>query len=103
MAEGHAGALPRRFCTATAWGPIEHGALHKPVHGSVAYGFDTAEMLAAVFQGTEKGFSYSRSGNPTVEALEAKITAMEGGVGTVAFRHGHGRHWLDPLFPIAPG
>jgi O-acetylhomoserine (thiol)-lyase len=69
-------------------GAIEHGALHKPVHSSVAYGFEDAQMLAAVFQGTEKGFSYSRSGNPTVEALEAKITAMEEGVGTVAFSTG---------------
>ena len=69
-------------------GAIEHGALHKPVHSSVAYGFEDAQTLAAVFQGTEKGFSYSRSGNPTVEALEAKITAMEGGVGTVAFSTG---------------
>lgn len=89
MAEGHGRGFTTEILHSDRLaGPIEHGALHKPVHGSVAYGFDTAEMLAAVFQGTEKGFSYSRSGNPTVEALEAKITAMEGGVGTVAFATG---------------
>ena len=89
MAEGHGrGFTTEILHSDRLGGPIEHGALHKPVHGSVAYGFATAEMLAAVFQGTEKGFSYSRSGNPTVEALEAKITAMEGGVGTVAFATG---------------
>ena len=89
MAEGHGRGFTTEILHSDRLaGSIEHGALHKPVHGSVAYGFDTAEMLAAVFQGTEKGFSYSRSGNPTVEALEAKITAMEGGAGTVAFATG---------------
>ena len=31
--------------------PIEHGALHKPLHLSVAYGYRDARELAAVFQG----------------------------------------------------
>ena len=29
--------------------PIEHGALHKPLHLSVAYGYRDARELAAVF------------------------------------------------------
>src|SRR5437868_13558755 len=61
---------------------IEHGALHKPLHTSVAYGYRDAHDLAAVFQGQQSGYVYGRQGNPTTAALEAKITAMEQGVGT---------------------
>ncbi len=68
--------------------PIEHGALHKPLHLSVAYGYRDARELAAVFQGRATGYAYGRQGNPTSAALEAKVTAMEGGVGTVVFATG---------------
>jgi O-acetylhomoserine (thiol)-lyase len=67
---------------------IEHGALHKPLHLSVAYGYRDANELAAVFQGRASGYAYGRQGNPTSAALEAKVTAMEGGVGTVTFATG---------------
>ena len=33
-------------------GKPEHGSLHKPIHTSIAYGYEKAEDLAAVFQGT---------------------------------------------------
>src|SRR5260221_10371034 len=68
--------------------PIEHGALHKPLHLSVAYGYRDARELAAVFQGRATGYAYGRQGNPTSAALEAKINAMEGGVGTGTFATG---------------
>ena len=67
---------------------IEHGALHKPVHTSVAYGYRDAHELAAVFQGRQSGYAYGRQGNPTTAALEAKVNAMEQGVGTVCFATG---------------
>ncbi len=69
---------------------IEHGALHKPLHLSVAYGYDDARDLAAVFQGKAQGYVYGRQGNPTSGALEVKVTKMEGGVGTVCFATGMG-------------
>ena len=50
---------------------IEHGALHKPLHLSVAYGYRDARELAAVFQGRASGYAYGRQGNPTSTALEA--------------------------------
>lgn len=67
---------------------IEHGSLHKPVHTSVAYGYDDARQLASIFQGKEPGFRYGRQGNPTISALEDKITRMEGGVSTLCFATG---------------
>lgn len=68
--------------------PIEHGSLHKPVHTSVAFGYGDARQLASVFQGKEPGFRYGRQGNPTVSALEDKVTRMEDGVATLCFATG---------------
>ena len=69
-------------------GKPEHGSLHKPIHTSIAYGYDKAEDLAAVFQGTAKGYAYARQANPTVAALERKITSMEQGLASVCFSTG---------------
>ena len=68
--------------------PIEHGSLQKPVHATVAYGYEDAHDLAAAFQGTKPGYTYGRQVNPTVDALADKITAMENGVQTVCFSTG---------------
>ena len=69
---------------------IEHGSLHKPVHHSVAFGYEDAQDLAAVFQGRNAGYSYGRQVNPTVNALERKLTKMERSVASVAFATGMG-------------
>jgi O-acetylhomoserine (thiol)-lyase len=68
---------------------VEHGGIHKPIHTSVQYGFDRVEDLIGVFQGTLKGgYNYARQGTPTTAALEAKITMLEQGLGTVSFATG---------------
>jgi O-acetylhomoserine (thiol)-lyase len=68
---------------------VEHGGVHKPIHTSVQYGFEKVEDLIGVFQGTLKGgYNYARQGTPTTAALEAKLTRMEQGVGTVCFATG---------------
>jgi len=66
----------------------EHGALHKPIHTSVTFGYDDVQDLVDVFQNKTKGYAYSRQGNPTVTALEHKVTQMEKGMATIAFSTG---------------
>src|ERR1700748_2605378 len=66
----------------------EHGALHKPIHTSVTYGYDDVQDLVDIFQNKKKGYAYSRQGNPTVSALENKVTLMENGFSTIAFSTG---------------
>ena len=83
----------RRFTTqivhADRLGGAEHGALHQPIHTSVQYGFERVEDLIGVFQGTLKGgFNYARQGTPTTAALEAQLTQMEQGQGSIAFATG---------------
>lgn len=67
---------------------IEHGSIHKPVHTSVTFGYQNARDLADVFQGKQSGYRYGRQGNPTVSALEDKITQMEAGKGSICFATG---------------
>lgn len=68
--------------------PIEHGSLHKPIHTAVAFGYKDARELADVFQGKKPGYRYGRQGNPTVSALEDKISRMEDGMATLCFGTG---------------
>jgi O-acetylhomoserine (thiol)-lyase len=68
--------------------PIEHGSLHKPLHLSIAYAYEDARELAAVFQGRTQGFAYGRQGNPTTAALEQKLNRMEQGVASACFATG---------------
>ena len=72
------------------WDPIEHGSMHKPVHPTVAYGYEHTSDLVGVFQGTHSGYAYSRQVNPTVSALERKLDRMERGIASVCFGTGMG-------------
>src|SRR5688572_32366048 len=69
--------------------PIEHGAVHKPIHTSVPFAYPDSRTLARVFQGDQAGFSYARNSQPTAEALEAKVTAMEQGLAPHSRRMRH--------------
>ena len=71
-------------------GPIEHGSIHKPIHTAVAYTYGDARDLAKVFQGKQPGYTYGRQVNPTVTALQDKVSLMEGGLATAAFATGMG-------------
>lgn len=59
--------------------PTTHAAA-VPIYQTVAYTFDSAEHGAALFNLEADGFRYSRISNPTVEVLERRVAALEGGV-----------------------
>lgn len=69
-------------------GGPEHGATHQPLHLSAGFSYARAQDLVDVFQGTRSGHVYSRQGNPTTTALEAKLNLLEEAVGTVTFATG---------------
>ena len=64
------------------------GALEPPIVLSSAYAFEDAEQTAARFAGTDDGFIYTRWRNPTVEAFERKMAALEGAPAAVALASG---------------
>lgn len=61
-----------------------------PIHQGHVFTFDSADALAAAFQGPDGAYLYSRFGNPTVRALEEAVSGLEGGAGGLAFASGMG-------------
>lgn len=58
--------------------PATH-AIAVPIYQTVAYAFDDAEHAAALFNLQAEGHRYSRISNPTVDVLEKRVAALEGG------------------------
>jgi len=58
------------------------GAILTPIHQSTTF------VQESVDDYMEKGYSYSRAGNPTVRAFEHKIAALEGGLDATAYASG---------------
>ncbi len=56
-----------------------HGEVSVPIYQTSTFSFPNAEEGAARFAGTSPGYIYTRMGNPTVNALEENIAALENG------------------------
>ncbi|MGN0518366.1 MAG: O-acetylhomoserine aminocarboxypropyltransferase/cysteine synthase family protein [Acutalibacteraceae bacterium] len=54
-----------------------------PIVQSTTYKYDSAETMGKLFDLEEDGFFYTRLANPTLDAVEKKIAALEGGVGAM--------------------
>ena len=76
-----------------------YGSETMAVHAGVVPDKETGGILTPVYQSTtyvqpsvdgylSKGYSYSRTKNPTVEALGEKVAALEGGEGCLMFSTG---------------
>ncbi len=74
-----------------------------PIYQTSSYVFDSAEHAANLFSLQEFGNIYSRISNPTNDALEAKITALEGGVGALGCGSGHAAQILAFHTLMEPG
>lgn len=59
-----------------------------PMVQSTTYRYDTTQSVADLFDLKREGFFYSRLANPTVDVMEKKIAALEGGVAAVALSSG---------------
>jgi len=66
----------------------EGGATLPPLYYSTAFEHESAEMMEEVFSGKQPGNIYSRLQNPTVEALERRITEACLARGTLATASG---------------
>ena len=69
---------------------VHSGVVPDPVTGSILTPIyqTTTYVQESVDRYLEKGYSYSRSANPTVRALENKLTDLEGGADTICFGTG---------------
>ena len=68
----HAGVVPDKTT----------GAILTPIYQSTTFVQDSVDSYLA------KGYSYSRSGNPTVKALENKLAELEGGADATCYGTG---------------
>ena len=66
------------------------GALSTPIYQTSTFTFDSCEQGGRRFAGAEKGYIYTRLGNPTTAVLENKVAALEGGETCLATASGMG-------------
>ncbi|MGN0194546.1 MAG: O-acetylhomoserine aminocarboxypropyltransferase/cysteine synthase family protein [Pseudoramibacter sp.] len=80
-------------CSATDCLHLRHrtdamGASMMPVYQTSAFSHSTAEELEQIFSSRKPGFTYSRVGNPTVNAFENQMARLEGGLSATACASG---------------
>lgn len=68
-----------------------------PIYQSTTYKYDSTEHVAKLFDLSVPGHMYSRISNPTVECVENKIAALEGGVGALCTSSGQAASMISIL------
>lgn len=84
-------------CVQAGYEPKNKEARVVPITMSTTFKYDSADEVAALFNLEAAGHMYSRISNPTVEVLENKIAALEGGVGALATSSGQAATLLSVL------
>ncbi len=64
------------------------GATLTPICQSSSFAQPSAERLEAVFNNKAPGYAYTRISNPTIDAFERRIAALEKGIGALACASG---------------
>ncbi|MDN4475444.1 bifunctional o-acetylhomoserine/o-acetylserine sulfhydrylase [Demequina sp. SYSU T00192] len=72
----------------------ETGARALPIYQTTSFVFEDTNQAAARFALGELGPIYTRLGNPTTEAVENRIAALEGGVGALLVSSGSAANTL---------
>ncbi len=68
-----------------------------PINQSTTFKYDSSDTVGKLFDLEENGFFYSRLANPTVDAVEKKIAALEGGVGALCTSSGQAASLISIL------
>lgn len=74
-----------------------------PIYQSTTYKYDSTEFVGKLFDLTAEGHMYSRISNPTVDAVEKKIAALEGGVGALCTTSGQSATFIALLNLLESG
>ena len=74
-----------------------------PIAQSTTFKYATTAEVAKLFDLAEPGFFYTRLGNPTVDAVEKKIAALEGGVGALCTSSGQAASMIAVLNVASSG
>ena len=68
-----------------------------PITQSTTFTYASTAEVSKLFDLEAEGFFYTRLGNPTVDAVEKKIAALEGGVGALCTSSGQAANMLAVL------
>ena len=68
-----------------------------PIAQSTTFKYDSAEQMGQLFDLQISGHFYTRLSNPTIEAVEQKIAALEGGVGAMMTSSGQSASLISVL------
>lgn len=74
-----------------------------PIYQSTTYTYDSTEHIGKLFDLTASGHMYSRLSNPTVDAVEQKIAALESGVAALCTSSGQAATLLSLLNILKTG
>lgn len=74
-----------------------------PIYPSTSYTYDDADKLGLIVGGEERGYVYSRTGNPTIKALEAAVASIEESEAALAVASGMAAVHLAVLHGVRAG
>lgn len=77
------------------------GARAVPIFQTTSYVFRDTDQAARLFELKEEGHIYSRISNPTVDVVEKRVAALEGGVGALLVSSGMAAELI--IFTILAG
>ncbi len=84
-------------CIQSGWTPKEGDPRVLPIYQSTTYKYDSSETMGKVFDLEHPGHIYTRLHNPTWDAVETKIAALEGGVAALITSAGQAASMLSVL------
>ena len=90
-------------CLHAGYTPGNGEPLTLPIYQSTTYKYESTAQVAKLFDLTADGHMYSRISNPTVAAVEAKIAALEGGVGALCTTSGQAASLISVLNILSCG
>lgn len=70
-------------CVQAGWDPKNGEPRVMPIYQSTTFKFDSSQHVADLFDLKVGGHFYTRLSNPTLDAVEQRIAALEGGVGAM--------------------
>ncbi len=88
---------PATLCVQAGWNPGKGESRVLPIYQSTTFKYETSEQMARLFDLEDSGYFYSRLQNPTVDAVAAKIAALEGGVGAILTSSGQAANFFAAL------
>ena len=88
---------PGTICVQAGYEPKNGDPRVMPIVQSTTYKYESSAEMGDLFDLKAAGFFYTRLANPTLDAVEQKIAALEGGVGAMLTSSGQAASMISVL------